>query len=248
MIIAVSNQKGGQGKTTTAQALATGAALKGRKVLAVDLDPQNNLTFSMSGDATAAGTYELLTGRTAAEQVIQTTPQCDIIAASDALAGVNSEIKGDREARLFALARALEPIKDSYDLIVIDCPPALNILLVNALAAADRVIIPLTSDMYSLQGLYQLVQTIRDVQQDNPALQIGGALFIKHNRRTILSRDMSDVIADNCREMGIPVYNTTIREAVAVREAQTYRQSIFEYAPRSKPAKDYLQLLEEMGI
>ena len=248
MIIAVSNQKGGQGKTTTAQAIATGATMKGRRVLAVDLDPQSNLTFSMDGSAGTLGTYELLTGEATAEQAIQTTPQGDLIAASNELAQVDNKIKGDKQGRFFALEKALNPIKDRYDLIVIDCPPALNILLINALAAADRVIIPLTSDMYSLQGLYQLVQTINAVQQRNPALQIGGALFIKHNRRTILSRDLSDVIADNCRDMGIPVYNTTIREAVAVREAQTYRQSIFEYAPKSKPAKDYLQLIEEIGI
>jgi len=244
MIIAVSNQKGGQGKTTTAQALATGATMKGRKVLAVDLDPQSNLTFSMDG-AADQGVCEILTGKATAEQVIQTTPQGDLLAANKDLATADFDIIGNRETRLFALARALNPIKDRYDHIIIDCPPALNILLINALMAADKVIIPLTADMYSLQGLYQLVQTIRDVQQDN---KIGGVLFVKHNRRTILSRDLTDVIEDKCAELKIPVYKTTIREGIAVREAQTCRQSLFEYAPRSNPTKDYTQLLEEIGL
>ena len=240
MIIAVSNQKGGQGKTTTAQAIATGC--KG-KILAIDLDPQGNLTFSMGGNAADVGAYELLTGKAKAGQTIQQTRQGDIIAASSSLA---LPLTGKDPGKL--LAAAIRPLKGKYDHIIIDCPPALNILLVNALMAADVVIIPLTADIYSLQGLYQLKQSIDAAQRVNKGLKIGGVLFVKHNTRTILARDLTDVITDKCRELDIPIYKATIREGVAVREAQTQRQSIFEYSPRSNPAKDYKQLIKEIGL
>lgn len=243
MIIAIANQKGGQGKTTTAQALATGAR---GKVLAIDLDPQSNLTFSMGGNAADVGAYELITGSVKASQSIQQTRQGDIIAASSSLALADTTFTG-RE-RTTALIDAIQPIKGKYDHIIIDCPPTLNTLLVNALTAADAVIIPLTADMYSLQGLYQLKQSIDAAKRVNTGLTVGGALFIKHNFRTILSRDLTDVIKDKCRELDIPIYKTTIREGVAIREAQTQRMSIFEYAPKSKPAKDYKQLISEIGL
>ncbi len=243
MIIAVANQKGGQGKTTTAQAIATGC--KG-KTLAVDLDPQGNLTFSMGGNAADVGAYDLLTGAKKAAQTIQTTAQGDIIAASSSLALADSTFTG--KDRATALKDALRPIKGKYEHIVIDCPPALNILLVNALMAADVVIIPLTADIYSLQGLYQLKQSIDAAQRANKGLKIGGVLFVKHNTRTILARDLTDVITDKCRELDIPIYKTVIREGVAVREAQTQRQSIIDYAPKSNPAKDYKQLIKEIGL
>ncbi len=247
MIFAIANQKGGQGKSTTAQAIATGAAKIGRKTLAVDLDPQGNLTFSMGGNAADVGAYDLITGSRKPSQVIQKTRQGDLIASSLALAGADSTFTG--EARVNALAKALKPIRSKYDVIVIDCPPSLNTLLLNALTAADKVIIPLTADMYSLQGLYQLSQTIKEAQQKyNKGLQIGGVLFVKHNTRTVLARDLSEVIKEKCAEMDIPVYSTTIREGVAIREAQTLRESIFEYAPKSNPAKDYTQLIKEMQI
>lgn len=247
MVIAVANQKGGQGKTTTAQAIATGAAQIGRSSLAIDLDPQGNLTFSMGGNGSDAGAYELITGELKPGQIIQRTRQGDLITASLALAGADTTFTGD--TRTTALQTAIKPIRGRYDVIVIDCPPTLNTLLINALTAADEVIIPLTADMFSLQGLYQLAQTIREAQaKHNPRLKIGGVLFVKHSTRTVLARDLTDVIKDKCRELDIPVYKTTIREGVAIREAQTQRQSIFTYAPKSKPAKDYMQLIQEMGL
>lgn len=247
MIIAVANQKGGQGKTTTAQAIVTGAAQIGKKALAIDLDAQGNLTFSMGGNAADVGAYELITGKAAPEKTVQRTAQGDIIAASLALASADTTLTGN--ARTEALKTAIRPLVRRYDVIVIDCPPALNTLLINALTAADKVIIPLTADMYSLQGLYLLAQTIRETRQKhNTGLEIGGVLFVKHNTRTVLARDLADVIKEKCDALGVHVYNTVIREGVAVREAQTQRQSIFDYAPRSNPAKDYKQLIEEIGL
>ena len=243
MVIAIANQKGGQGKTTTAQAIANGSP---GKILAVDLDPQSNLTFSMGGNAADVGAYELITGKTTAKQTIQKTAQGDIIAASNSLALADTTFTG--KERTTALKSALQPVKSLYKHIVIDCPPTLNSLLVNALVAADVVIIPLTADMYSLQGLYQLKQSIDAAKSINSGLNIGGVLFVKHSTRTILARDLSDVIKDKCAELSIPVYKTAIREGVAIREAQTQRQSIFDYAPRSNPAKDYKQLIKEIGL
>lgn len=246
MIIAVCNQKGGVGKTATAHAIATGAAKIGRKSLAVDLDAQGNLSFSMGGNSADMGAYELLTGTATPGQIIQHTQQGDLITASSSLALADTTFTGNN--RSTALKDALKPIKGKYDVITIDCPPALNILLVNALIAADVVIIPLTADIYALQGLYQLKQSIQAAQKVNKGLKIGGAVFTRHNNRTILARDLTDVITDKCRELDIPTYKTVIREGVAVREAQTQRQSIFDYAPRSNPAKDYKQLIKEIGL
>ena len=243
MIIAVCNQKGGVAKTATAQAIATGAAKIGRRSLAIDLDPQGNLSFSMGGNSADMGLYELMTGAATPGQIIQHTAQGDLITASSSLA---LPFTGKDPGKL--LTKALRPIKSKYDVITIDCPPALNILLANALIAADVVIIPLTADMFALQGLYQLKQSIQDAQKVNPALKIGGVVFTRHNTRTILARDLTDVITDKCRELDIPVYKTVIREGVAVREAQTQRESIFNYAPRSNPAKDYKQLIKEIGL
>ena len=110
------------------------------------------------------------------------------------------------------------------------------------------VIIPLTADIYALQGLYQLKQSIQDAQKINPGLKIGGVVFTRHSTRTILARDLTDVIKDKCAELQIPVYKTTISEGVAVREAQLQRQSILEYAPKSRPARDYKRLIEEIGL
>ena len=246
MIIAVCNQKGGVGKTATAQAIATGAARIGRKSLAIDLDPQSNLTFSMGGNSADNDTFDFMAGLYAPGQIIQKTAQGDIIAASNRLAAADSVFTGDDRSTM--LAAALKPIKKKYDVITIDCPPALNILLVNALMAADKVIIPITADMYALQGLYQLKQSIEAAQKSNQGLTIGGAVFTRHSTRTILARDLTDVIKDTCRTLDIPVYKTTIREGIAIREAQTQRMSIFDYAPRSNPAKDYMQLIEEIGL
>ena len=243
MIIAIANQKGGQGKTTTAQAIATKATSDGKKSLAIDLDPQGNLTFSMGLNGTDAGAYELLTGQLKPEQLIHHTPQGDIIPSGINLATADTNLAGENRHK--ALADALKQIKKKYDLITIDCPPTLNILLINALTAADKVIIPLTADMYALQGLYQLKQSIQAAQKINSHLTIGGVVFTRHSTRTILSRDLTDVIINKCTELDIPVYKTVIHEGIAIREAQTHRESIFDYAPKSKPAQDYVQLIKE---
>ena len=247
MIITVSNQKGGTGKSTTAAAIATGAAYKGKKALAIDLDPQSNLSFVMGANPLDVGAYELMTQNATPAQLIQHTSQGDVIAGSLLLAAADTILKGD--ARIYALQRAIKPLKSRYDVIVIDTPPTLGTLLINALAASDKVIIPLQADVLSLQGLYQLTQTIRKAQSEyNKGLEIAGILFTRHNGRTIISREIMETMEQKAAELNVPIFNSTIRDGVAVREAQTLRQSLFEYAPKSKPAQDYLKLLAEIGL
>lgn len=247
MIFTVANQKGGQAKSTTAQALATGASARGLKALAIDLDPQCNLTFSFGGNQFDVGAYELLASSATANDVIQRTEQGDLIGGSTSLALADTSFIGDQ--RISRLKQAIRPVVSKYDVVVIDTPPTLGVLLINALVAADTVIIPMTADAYSLQGLSQLIETIRGVQSSfNPSLKIGGVLLTKHSGRTILSRDLSSTIREQCKAAGISMYKTFIREAVAVRESQMIQQSIFTYAPKSKPAKDYVKLLDEIGL
>ena len=132
---------------------------------------------------------------------------------------------------------------------MIDTPPTLGTLLINALTASDKVIIPLQADVLSLQGLYQLTQTIRKAQSEyNKGLELAGILFTRHNGRTIIAREIMETMKSKSAELNVPILNSTIRDGVAVREAQTLRQSLFEYAPKSKPAKDYLDLLAEIGL
>ena len=247
-IISVANQKGGTAKTSTAHALATGAAYKGKRSLAIDFDPQGNLSFIMGADASRAGAYELMKQQAKAAQIVQYTSQGDIIPASLNLAAADIEFSG-KPGRDFFLQAALEPLQDAYDVVVIDTPPTLGTLLVNALTASDEVIIPMNADILSLQGLYQLTETINQVKSFcNKGLKVTGILLTRYSGRTVLARDIKETIEAKCAELGIPVLNTVIRDGVAVREAQTTQESLFAYAPNSNPAKDYLQLFDEINL
>ena len=247
-IISVANQKGGTAKTSTAHALATGAAYKGKRSLAIDFDPQGNLSFIMGADASRAGAYELMKQQAKAAQIVQYTSQGDIIPASLNLAAADIEFSG-KPGRDFFLQAALEPLQDAYDVVVIDTPPTLGTLLVNALTASDEVIIPMNADILSLQGLYQLAETINQVKSFcNRSLKVTGILLTRYSGRTVLARDIKDTIADKCAELEIPRLNTVIRDRVAVREAQTTQESLFTYAPNSNPARDYLQFFEEINL
>lgn len=245
MIYTVANQKGGVGKSTTAAALWAGLSLKGFKVLAIDLDPQCNLSFTAGADTTHKTALSLLTGEAPAEETIQQTAAGDIIPASKSLAGADAFIVDTgKEHRL---REALEPIQARYDYIVIDTPPALGILTVNALTASDSVLIPALADVFSLQGIDQLQATIDPVRKYcNPALHIEGLLLTRYNARTALSRDISEIMQQLAQKLGTKLFTTTIREGIAVKEAQLSQRTLFDYAPRAKVTDDYKAFIDEL--
>lgn len=237
-IITTAVIKGGTGKTTTAAALAQAAAAAGKKVLAIDLDPQANLSFFIGADQNAPGSYQLLHGAGAA-QLIQATEQgIQAIAASPDLATEKTT-----PASAKRLQEAIEPIKKDFDLIVIDTPPQMGELTFNALQASTGLIIPLETDNSSLQGLYQITDIAHQMQHSNPALSIIGVILARYDARPKLNRYLQEAIAERGQEIGAP-FLMGIRPGIAIREAQAMQQSLYQYAPRSKPAQDYKKLYE----
>ncbi len=240
-IITVAIQRGGTGKTTTASALAQAAAYRGRRVLAIDLDPQGNLSLANGADTAKQGSFELITGTADARQLVQRAPTgIDVIPASWNLSTLTTKPGSARR-----LQRALMPIKEEFDFCFIDCPPAAGELQFNAMQAADRLLIPLQADTFSLQGLYQAADTAQQVQRTNPGLTVAGILFTKHNDRTTITRQLRESIEREAAAMGIPSLGA-IRQGIAVQEAQTLQQNLFTYAPNSKPAQDYLTLIDKL--
>lgn len=243
-IIAVANQKGGIGKTTTSLALTDALNMMGKKTLYVDLDPQCNGTGNYRAKVEGVGTlYDLLVNGDT--DCIQTTKRGDIIAGDPLLKEAAKQIDG--AAATFKLKKGLSEIRKQYDYIILDTPPALSILLTNALTAADRVIIPLTTDLFGLQGLTQLRDTIAEVQEfTNPELKVDGLLLVKYKERTNLTKEVLASLPEYTKLLNTKVYETKIREAVATQEAQAARESLFTWAPASTTAEDYLNLLKEV--
>lgn len=241
-VITVTVQKGGVGKTTTAAALAQAAVYRGRRALAIDLEPQGNLGFALGANPAAeTGTaYNLIMGAPAAE-CIQTTAQgIDFIAADIDLATITS---GTGSAR--RLRRALEPIRDSYDLIIIDTVPTPGELMYNALMAADGLVIPLEADAYNLQSLYQMTNTARQIQAANDDLQILGLVLTKHDNRTTFGRQLREMATKQAAEQGIPFLGA-IRNTIKVKEAAGLQKSLFSYAPARPAAIDYLEIYSKV--
>lgn len=228
--------KGGTGKTATAAALAQAAVKAGKRVLAVDLDPQANLTATVAADQNKTGAYQLLTGTPAAQLIQRTEQGIDTIAASPDLTTIKTKPGSAKR-----LQEALAPLKDNYDICIIDTPPTMGELVFNALQAADGLLIPLNADAYSLQGLYQITDIAHQMQRSNPALSIIGTVITRFDSRPNISKYMKDVIAEKGAEIGAPLI-AVIRPGIAVVEAAAMKQSLFEYAPNSKPAADYMQL------
>lgn len=240
-ITAVTTQKGGTGKTTTAQALATGLNLAGYSALAIDADPQGNLTYAM-GAENREGLYEAMKGKRISD-LIQSTDQGDVLASSPDLVAAVFEFTGRR--REYLLEKALEPLEGVYTHIIIDTPPSLGILTVNALTAAHDVVIPLEASVFSLQGLGQLSGTIRMVQgHSNADLRIAGILINKFNPRAAAPRDVKEAIDTMADKLKTRVYTTAIRQGVAVQEAQLERQSIYTKR-RAGAAADFAAFVKE---
>jgi chromosome partitioning protein len=245
-ITAIANQKGGVGKTTTAHALVAGLTLKGYKALAVDTDPQSNLTYTLKASSDAPGVYELMKSAAKTSETIQHTEQGDIITSSLMLTGADMEF--NETGREYLLKEILEPLRKDYDYIIIDSPPTLGILTINALTAADDLIIPLGADAYSVQGFSQLHTTIGKVQKRcNSKLAIAGLLLTKHNDRTAMGRDVRKVIVTKAKRVGAPIFKTVIRESVMIREAQLAQENLYtaNAETKNKAIGDYLTFVNE---
>jgi chromosome partitioning protein len=244
-IFSIVNQKGGVGKTTTSLALGSGLIRMGKKVLFVDLDAQGNLTFCLGADNRHLTALDLLTHRAHADQVIQHTDQGDVIASSPNLAGMDTILT--TTGREYRLSEALSPIREEYDYIIIDTPPSLGVLTINAMTFSTGVIIPAFADIFSLQGIDLLYGSIQAVRKStNPDLKILGIVMTKHNPRTILSRDLTETMDETAKLIGTRRFKTAIRECISIKESQTLQRDIFSYAPRSNASKDYLTFTEEV--
>lgn len=244
-VIAVINQKGGVGKSTTAQAIGQGLFLKGYKVLFVDLDAQGNLSYSLDAKQTGLTVLEVLTGKAQAKEVIQKTSTADIMPSSLQLSG--ADLMLTEMGKEYKLKEAIEPLKALYDYIIIDTPPALGILTVNALTACTGVIIPAQADIYSLQGIGQLNNTIEAVKKYcNAGLILKGIVLTRYNKRAVLSRDVAELLEQTAQTLKTKLYKTQVRETIAVKEAQIQKTCLFTYAPKCNASIDYMNLIDEV--
>lgn len=244
-IFTVTNQKGGAGKTTTAAALAAGLALRGYNPLLIDLDPQCNLSFCTGARASGASALGVLTGEISAAAAIQHTGAGDIIPASKHLSG--ADLLFTDTGKEYRLREALEPLRGQYSHFIIDTPPALGVLTVNALTASGAVIIPAQADIFSLQGIERLSETLQPVKRyTNPGLKIEGILLTRYAARSVLSREISQLAQQIAAKLQTRVFRATIRESVTIREAQISQQTLFQYAPRAKVTADYAAFIDEL--
>lgn len=245
--VTITNQKGGVGKTTTAHILSAGLARQGFKVLAVDVDPQTNLTFTAGIDPLESGVnlYNLMKKQASSLQAVQPTKSgFSIIPGSLDLAGADMEFT--QAGREYMLKEALEPLKGEFDFCIIDTPPTLGILTVNALTASQKVIVPMCADVYSLQGLSQLQGLIGNVQKYcNPALTIDGLLLTKYSPRAVINRQLKESLQEVAEQLKTKVYTAAIREAVAIREAQLLQSDIFTEQPKANVTQDYTAFINE---
>ncbi len=244
-VIAVINQKGGVSKTTTALALFSIFNNRGLKTLVVDLDAQANLSFAIGADTAGKTSYDVITGKCTALEALQHMADGDVIAAGSALSAADTLLT--KTGKEYRLREAFDALRDEYDFIVLDTPPSLGILLVNALTAADEAIVPAQADVFSIQGIDQLADTVSAVKKYcNPALKLSGILITRYNGRAILSRDMAALMEKMAERLGTRLFKAKIREAVAVKEAQAQQKSLAAYSPKSKPAADYQAFADEL--
>lgn len=246
-IIAIANQKGGVGKTTTAINLSSCLAERGKKVLSVDMDPQGNMTSGLGLDKNSVEVtiYDLIIGETDIDGAVKkdVITNLDIIPTSIDLSGAEIELL-DEENKEFILRDALNKVKDNYDFVIIDCPPSLSILTINAMTAADSVLVPIQCEYYALEGLSQLIHTVELVKDRlNDRLKIEGVVFTMYDARTNLSLQVVENVKDNLKQN---IYKTIIPRNIRLAEAPSYGIPINHYDQKSAGAESYLRLADEV--
>lgn len=243
-IITVTNQKGGVGKTTTAHLLSSGLKARGFRTLLIDLDPQSNLTFTMGADDSHYTLYDLFKGNAEPQQAIKSTVQGDIIPGSLLLSGADMEYT--QTGREYILSEIIEPLKESYDFVIIDTPPALGILTVNALTASNSVIIPMGADIYSIQGLSQLYNLVCNVKRyTNKELSIDGLFLTRYNKRATISKDIYAELEQLASKLGTKLFKSVIREGVAIKRSQADQTNIFISEPKAGVTIDFNNFIDE---
>ena len=245
-VIAITNQKGGVGKTTTSCALLAGLQQMGRRVLGVDLDPQGSLGFCLGLDIDNCATvYDVMKGARSIKEVVVPSECGDILPSNILLSA--AELEFNRPGREFLLKNALAEVQDDYDYIIVDTPPALNVLTVNAYVVSDGLVIPMAPEILSLLGVAQIRETIDTVRRCyNSRLKVLGILLNKYNQRFTLNREVLDMAGQIAAQLDTTVFEAKIRTSVSVAEAPAHGESVLSYAPASKPASDFRALIGEI--